>query len=82
MVRYLSNKPSILNFLLLIGLLSAIAKSHDVHWWQKSYQIIGYLSTYALIITYSAEFVMDVIIPERTEANSMIKWALGSPYQQ
>jgi hypothetical protein len=54
MVSYIANKPSLLSLLLLIGLLSSIAKSHDTHWWSKSYQMIGSLATYALIVTYSA----------------------------
>jgi hypothetical protein len=63
LLSHLASRPSPLSLLLLIGLLSAITRLHDTHWWsQHSYRLIGNLATYALIIIYTAQVVMETVV--------------------
>jgi hypothetical protein len=79
LLSHLASRPSPLSLLLLIGLLSAITRLHDSHWWsQHSYRLIGNLATYALIIIYTAQVVMEaVVVNDAPNVKDAIRWGLG-----
>ena len=79
LLSHLASRPSPLSLLLLIGLLSAITRLHDSHWWsQHSYRLIGNLATYALIIIYTAQVVMEaVVVNDAKSVKEGIRWGLG-----